>query len=706
MECLRRDTALIDQGLTHPGATSELDLPTHIGPYRILRVLGEGGMGVVYLAEQAEPFRRQVALKVLKIGMNTREVVARFEAERQALALMSHSHIAQIFGAGATEDGRPYFVMEHVAGMPITDYCDQNELSTRERLELFIQVCSAVEHAHQKGVIHRDIKPQNILVTVQDGRPAPKVIDFGVAKATHQRLTEKTVFTHLGLIIGTPEYMSPEQAELGGVEITHATDIYSLGVVLYELLVSALPFDPTALRRAGYAEIQRIIREEEPVPPSTRLTDLGEKAVDIAQHRRTDLSTLARQLKGDLDWIALKAIEKEPAKRYPSAAALAADVSRHLGSDRVLARRSSLRARIRRFTRRHPLRSRIIAAAAAIVLIMGAASAWTWVMSRGVPLTIVKPVGGTIIGGGLVCGTRGAVCSTTRPAAEAVEFFAVPDPDFVFGGFAGECAPTGRVLMSGPRTCGGTFTKTEPIGPQISRRLAIDKPTGGTLVSAAGILCGTLGTLCAANLPDGSPVALKAVADTGRQLSQFTGACAGSGETVLTADRACGAIFTRVEDRSRASRQPTEPVQVTPPATTTVSADPAAGAFPVITPEDHARREIETLVNQYCAAMQTLESAQIKRLFPSVAEPALVEQFRYYESLKCSLTTPITFVRLNPSPTGGFAEIVYGMKQEMTLKTGQGPATSETVVRMLLSKREPSAPWVIERVTHTPKPKG
>ena len=311
--CLSRDTALIDQGATHPSALGVLDVPATIGPYAIVRVLGEGGMGVVYLAEQAEPFRRQVALKVIKIGMDTREVVARFEAERQALAMMSHSHIAQIYGAGATEDGRPYFVMEHVPGIPITEYCDQNELSTRARLELFVLVCGAVEHAHQKGIIHRDIKPQNILVTVQDGRPVPKVIDFGVAKATRQRLTEKTVFTHLGLLIGTPEYMSPEQAQLGGADITHATDIYSLGVVLYELLVSALPFDPTVLRRAGYAEIQRIIREEEPVPPSTRLSDLGNKAAEVAQRRQTDLSTLARELKGDLDWIALKALEKDPA---------------------------------------------------------------------------------------------------------------------------------------------------------------------------------------------------------------------------------------------------------------------------------------------------------------------------------------------------------------------------------------------------------
>jgi serine/threonine protein kinase len=280
---------------TAPGDGSVV--PETIGPYRVLSPLGEGGMGVVYLAEQQTPHRR-VALKVIKAGMDTRQVVARFEAERQALALMDHPNIATVFDAGETPAGRPYFAMEYVAGVPITDYCDRHQLSTRDRLALFLQVCSAIQHAHQKGVIHRDIKPSNVLVTLLEGTPVPKVIDFGVAKAINQRLTEKTLFTQLGLLVGTPEYMSPEQAEMTGLDIDTTTDIYAMGVLLYELLVGALPFDSARLRRAGYAEIQRIIREEEPLKPSTRLSSLGATATDVARRRQTDLASLARELIG------------------------------------------------------------------------------------------------------------------------------------------------------------------------------------------------------------------------------------------------------------------------------------------------------------------------------------------------------------------------------------------------------------------------
>ena len=258
--------------------------------------------------------------------MDTRQVVARFDAERQALALMDHPNIASVFDAGATDDGRPYFVMEYVPGVPITEFCDRHQLSTRARLELFQQVCAAVQHAHQKGVIHRDLKPSNVLVMEQDGRPVPKVIDFGIAKATDQHLTEKTLFTAHGLFVGTPEYMSPEQADATVGDVDTRSDIYSLGMILYELLVGSLPFPPAELRQAGYAEIQRIIREEEPPKPSTRLSSLGVTASEVASLRRTNLSTLARDLRGDLDWITLKSIEKDRSRRYASASELAADI--------------------------------------------------------------------------------------------------------------------------------------------------------------------------------------------------------------------------------------------------------------------------------------------------------------------------------------------------------------------------------------------
>jgi tetratricopeptide (TPR) repeat protein len=337
------------------------------GRYRLLQRLGEGGMGEVWLAEQTEPVHRQVALKVIKAGMDSTQVVARFEAERQALALMDHPAIATVFDGGTTPEGRPYFAMEYVKGEPITVYCDRQRLSTTERLGLFTQICDGVQHAHQKGVIHRDLKPSNVLVTIQDERPVPKIIDFGVAKATAQRLTERTLFTELGVLIGTPEYMSPEQAEMGGLDIDTRTDIYALGVLLYELLTGALPFDRKDLRQAGLAEIQRIIREKEPPRPSTRVTQLGPASTEAAKNRHTDPRRLVSELRGDLDWITMRALEKDRTRRYQTASALAADVRRHLGHQPVSAGPPSAPYRARKFVRRHRFG---VAAAATLMLLL------------------------------------------------------------------------------------------------------------------------------------------------------------------------------------------------------------------------------------------------------------------------------------------------------------------------------------------------
>ncbi|MCH8852131.1 MAG: tetratricopeptide repeat protein [Planctomycetes bacterium] len=345
--------------------------PDRVGPYKILQELGEGGMGIVYLAEQTEPIRRRVALKLIKLGMDTKQVIARFETERQALALMNHPNVAKVLDAGATESGRPYFVMEYVKGESITAYCDRHRLTTKERLELFMQVCLAVQHAHQKGIIHRDIKPSNVLVGVEGDKPVPKVIDFGVAKATEQKLTERTLFTEQGQLIGTPEYMSPEQAEMTVLDIDTRTDIYSLGVLLYELLVGALPFDPTSLRQAAFAEIQRIIREVEPPKPSTRLSSLGDESTTAAQKRHTDRTSLERQLRGDLDWITMKALEKDRTRRYETANSLGLDVQRHLNNEPVLASPPSAAYRARKFIRRN---KGPVSAAAVIAIVLLAAT--------------------------------------------------------------------------------------------------------------------------------------------------------------------------------------------------------------------------------------------------------------------------------------------------------------------------------------------
>jgi non-specific serine/threonine protein kinase/serine/threonine-protein kinase len=314
-------------------------------------------MGEVWLAEQTEPIRRQVAMKVIKAGMDSAQVIARFEAERQALALMDHPAIATVFDGGTTPQGRPYFAMEYVKGEPITVYCDRHQLSTKERLGLFTQVCEGVQHAHQKGIIHRDLKPSNVLVTIQDDRPVPKIIDFGVAKATARQLTERSLFTELGILIGTPEYMSPEQAEMGVLDIDTRTDIYALGVLLYELLTGVLPFDSRELRQAGLSEIQRIIREKDPSRPSTRISRDGPGSTEAAKNRHTEPRRLVSELRGDLDWITMRALEKDRTRRYQTANALAMDVRRHLNDEPAAAGPPSASYRAIKFMRRHRVES-------------------------------------------------------------------------------------------------------------------------------------------------------------------------------------------------------------------------------------------------------------------------------------------------------------------------------------------------------------
>src|SRR5688500_16424201 len=340
-----------------------------VGPYKLLERIGEGGMGVVYMADQAHPVRRRVALKIIKPGMDSRQVIARFEAERQALAMMDHPGIARVLDAGTTDGGRPYFAMELVKGVPITEYCDANNLTPRERLGLFVQVCHAVQHAHTKGVIHRDLKPTNILVTLHDGVPVPKIIDFGIAKATGgaaQQLTDKTLFTHFAQMIGTPLYMSPEQAELSGLDVDTRSDVYSLGVLLYELLTSTTPFDKKRLGEAALDEVRRIIREEEPPRPSTRVsTLLGETLTAVSAKRRMDPGKLGRSMRGELDWIVMKALEKDRTRRYETASGLAADVLRYLDDEAVQACPPSAGYRFRKFARRN---KRALASAAVLAL--------------------------------------------------------------------------------------------------------------------------------------------------------------------------------------------------------------------------------------------------------------------------------------------------------------------------------------------------
>ncbi|UCH65635.1 MAG: protein kinase, partial [Ignavibacterium sp.] len=316
---------------TPVNSTKKITLPEEKIPnYRLLQKIGEGGMGIVYLAEQEKPIRRKVAVKIIKHGMDTKEVLARFESERQALAIMDHLNIAKVFDAGFTENNRPYFAMEYVKGIPISEHCETHKLDIKERLKLLIQVCDGVQHAHQKAIIHRDLKPSNVLVTIQDDQAIPKIIDFGVAKATAQRLTEQTMYTEIGQIIGTPEYMSPEQAEMTGQDIDTRTDVYSLGVILYKLLAGTLPFDAANLRQIGHYAMRNIIREKVPPKPSTRVSTVIKESGDTKENTTQIDPSLVSELKGDLDWITMKAIEKDRTRRYGSANDLADDIKRYL----------------------------------------------------------------------------------------------------------------------------------------------------------------------------------------------------------------------------------------------------------------------------------------------------------------------------------------------------------------------------------------
>jgi WD40 repeat protein len=356
---------------------------TKIWRYKLLERIGEGGMGVVYMAEQEEPVRRRVALKIIKLGMDTKQVVARFEAERQALALMDHPNIARVLDGGATENGRPYFVMELIQGAPITEFCNKNHLSAAERIKLFIPVCQAIQSAHQKGIIHRDLKPTNILVTLNDGVPMPKVIDFGVAKATNQKLTEKTLFTNYGVMIGTPAYMSPEQAEMSHLDVDTRADIYGLGVLLYELLTGTTPFPEKRLRSVGYQEMQRIILEEEPERPSARLSTLaGTQRTAVVRNRGASESALRRTMPGDLDWIVMKCLEKDRARRYETANGLARDLERHLNNEPVVACPPSAGYRLQKFVRRNKVAVGATGALALVVCLGALVSTWEAIQAK------------------------------------------------------------------------------------------------------------------------------------------------------------------------------------------------------------------------------------------------------------------------------------------------------------------------------------
>jgi serine/threonine protein kinase len=371
-EPVLEQTASFQNNVESPG--------TLIGPYTLLQKLGEGGMGTVWVAEQEKPVKRRVALKLVKAGMDSAEVLRRFKAERQALAMMDHTNIAKVFDAGTNDQGRPYFVMELVKGVPITKYCDEVHASIRDQLDLFIQICSAVQHAHQKGIIHRDLKPSNVLVAMQDGKPVPKVIDFGVAKALHSKLADQTMYTEIGQIIGTLEYMAPEQAELSALDTNTRADIYALGVLLYELLTGSTPITRKRMKSAAFAEVLRLIKEEDPPKPSTRLTQSKESLASLAALRKTDPKRLSSELKGELDWVVLKALEKDRTCRYETASGLARDFQRYLADEVIEARPPSARYRLRKSVIRN--KGKVLAASLVLLALLAGITETTWGLFR------------------------------------------------------------------------------------------------------------------------------------------------------------------------------------------------------------------------------------------------------------------------------------------------------------------------------------
>src|SRR3954465_10560369 len=376
----QRTQGMLDATINHEPPIAERP-GTIIGPYKLLQQIGEGGMGIVFMAEQTVPIQRTVALKIIKPGMDTRQVIARFEAERQAVAMMDHPNIARVLDAGTTESGRPYFVMELVKGVPITKYCDAKHLPLRARLELFIEVCQAVQHAHQKGIIHRDIKPNNVLVAEYDDRAVPKVIDFGIAKATAQRLSERTMFTEFGQVLGTVEYMSPEQAKFNQLDIDTRSDIYSLGVLLYELLAGSTPFEGKRLKEAAFDEMLRIIREEEPPKPSTRFTTLAQLP-SIAANRGSEPKKLSGLVTGELDWIAMKALGKDRNRPLETASGFAPDIQRYLNDEPVQACPPSAAYRFRKFAKRHRVAIMTAALVSAALVLGMVVSTWQAIRAR------------------------------------------------------------------------------------------------------------------------------------------------------------------------------------------------------------------------------------------------------------------------------------------------------------------------------------